>query len=84
MAWAVLFTGFVACPCHFPITLPILAAVLSGAAAGAFLSERTGLIVLLAAVYFVVAILIGFWLLGRRKSTDGGVGTPDEGRRLAE
>jgi hypothetical protein len=45
--------AFVICPCHLPLTLWAVAAVLSGTAAGALLHEH---------VYFVGAAISGVWL----------------------
>jgi hypothetical protein len=37
-------TGFLACPCHLIITLPLLISLLAETALGSFLSRNTGLI----------------------------------------
>jgi mercuric ion transport protein len=37
-------TGFLACPCHLIITLPLLISLLAGTALGSFLSRNTGLV----------------------------------------
>ena len=60
---ALTVTGFLACPCHLIITLPLLASGLSGTALGSFLSRNTGLVYTLAGVYFVVALALGAWFL---------------------
>ena len=63
-------TGFLACPCHLIITLPLLLSGLSGTALGSFLSRNTGLIYTGAAIYFVAALALGYWFLfgpARRK-----------------
>ncbi len=56
-------TGFLACPCHLIITLPLLASGLSGTAVGNFLTRNTGLVYPLAGIYFVVALALGYWFL---------------------
>ena len=56
-------TGFLACPCHLIITLPLLISWLSGTALGSFLSRNTGLIYSGAGIYFVVALALGAWFL---------------------
>jgi mercuric ion transport protein len=56
-------TGFLACPCHLIITLPRLISGLSGTALGSFLSRNTGLVYTGAGVYFVVALVLGYWFL---------------------
>jgi mercuric ion transport protein len=52
-------TGFLACPCHLIITLPLLISLLAGTALGSFLSRNTGLVTTFAAMYFVVALALG-------------------------
>lgn len=56
-------TGFLACPCHLIITLPLLASLLAGTALGSFLARNSGLVYTLAGVYFVVALALGAWFL---------------------
>jgi hypothetical protein len=63
-------TGFLACPCHLIITLPLLISLLAGTALGSFLSRTTGLVYTGASIYFVVALALGYWFLlgpARRK-----------------
>ncbi len=56
-------TGFLACPCHLIITLPLLISLLAGTALGSFLSRTTGLVYTVAGIYFVVALALGAWFL---------------------
>ncbi len=56
-------TGFLACPCHLIITLPLLLSLLAGTALGSFLSRNPGLVYAGAAIYFVVALALGAWFL---------------------
>ena len=56
-------TGFLACPCHLIVTLPLLASVLAGTALGSLLIRNTGLVFIFAGIYFIVALLLGYWLL---------------------
>lgn len=61
-------TGFLACPCHLIITLPLLASLLAGTALGSFLTHNTGLVYTGAGIYFVVALALGYWfLLGSKR-----------------
>ena len=67
---ALTVTGFLACPCHLIITLPLLLSLLAGTALGSFLSHNTGLVYTGAAIYFVAALALGYWFLfgpARRK-----------------
>jgi hypothetical protein len=56
-------TGFLACPCHLIIALPLLISLLAGTALGSFLSSNTGLVYIGAGIYFVVALALGAWFL---------------------
>ena len=56
-------TGFLACPCHLIVTVPLLISLLAGTAVGGFLSRNTGLIIIGASIYFVVALTLGAWFL---------------------
>lgn len=60
---ALTVTGFLACPCHLIITLPLLISLLAGTAVGSFLSRNTGLVYTGASIYFVVALALGYWFL---------------------
>ena len=63
--------GFLACPCHLMITLPILASLLAGTALGSFLTHNTGLVYTGTGVYFVVALALGYWFLfGPKRDVD--------------
>ena len=66
-------TGFLACPCHLIITLPLLASLLAGTAVGSFLTRNTGLVATFAGIYFVVALALGYWFLfgSKRPSSKG-------------
>jgi len=54
-------SGFIVCPCHLVVTLPLLASLLAGTALGSFLTHHTGLISTRAGIYFVGALALGYW-----------------------
>jgi mercuric ion transport protein len=56
-------TGFLACPCHLIITLPLLISLLAGTALGSFLSRNTDLVYTGVGIYFGVALALGSWFL---------------------
>lgn len=65
--WLLLGTAFLACPCHLPLTLGLLAGLTGTGAVGGFFSRNPGLVVAIASAYFVLALAIGVAiLLGRR------------------
>ncbi len=72
--WLLAITGFLACPCHLPLTLPILLALLGGTSLGLFLQQNTGLVIAAATAYFLGALGFGLVLLTRS--------TPRDDRRL--
>lgn len=59
-------TGFIACPCHLPATLPLMVGVLSGTSIGGFLAANIGLVYGLATGYFILGLGTGLFLLYRR------------------
>ena len=56
-------TGFLACPCHLIITLPLLASLFAGTTLGSLLTHHTALVTAFASLYFVVALALGYWFL---------------------
>ena len=72
-AWGgvLVVTGFIACPCHLVITLPIVLGLMAGTGAGAILAANTGLVYVIAGGYFVVALAGGWYLLNRKRSKTG-------------
>ncbi len=74
-------TGFIACPCHLVITLPLVLGLLAGTGVGAILAENTGFVYGIAGGYFIVALAAGWYLLNRKKSKAGPAGRlPAEGK----
>jgi mercuric ion transport protein len=67
--YVLLVTAFLACPCHLPVTLPLLLAVLGGTSLGAFLARHPEFVGLAMLVYFVVALAAGWALLHRHEET---------------
>ena len=60
-------TGFAACPCHLPITLPIVVSILGGTGIGGFIGAHSGLIYGIFAGYFVAGATGGVYLLNRKR-----------------
>lgn len=61
-------TGFIACPCHLVLTLPLVAGLVAGTGVGTFLAAKTGLVYGIAGGYFIVALAAGWHLLNRKRS----------------
>ena len=56
--------AFVSCPCHLPLTLPILLAMTAGTAVGGWLANNTTIIYAASVVLFIgELILAGKWLM---------------------
>ena len=60
--------GLITCPCHLPITLPILSLVFSRFSITFFKIDNFGEILLFLTTIFVISILIGYFLKGRTKN----------------
>lgn len=70
-----LVTGFIVCPCHLVITLPLILGVLGGTGLGAFLSDNQGLVYGVATGYFIAGLAVGLYLLNRKKRKPDGAAT---------
>jgi|GEM_PF-5517294 len=68
--YALLGLGFVFCPCHLPITLPLLAAWLGGTAFTGFLNTNFALIVAVSTVLFLGMMGIGWWMISRQPACE--------------
>lgn len=64
-------TGLIGCPCHLPLTLPLLVGILGGTSIGGVVADNQGLIYGIATGYFVVGVGLGLYLLYRRKAIQG-------------
>lgn len=64
-------TGFLACPCHLPLTLPLLLGVLGGTGVGTLIAANTGLIYGLMTGYFIVGLGVGLYLINKKRASDG-------------
>ena len=60
-------TGFIACPCHLPFTLPLLIGALGGTGIGAGIAANVSMIYVIVTGYFVIGIAGGIYLLSRRQ-----------------
>lgn len=71
-------TAFIACPCHLPLTLPLLLGLTAGTALGAWLSQNVTLVYVLSTAYFLGGLALALKWLGTR---DGKGTAPLTGRR---
>ena len=73
--WSLTATGIAACPCHFPVTLPLVIGALGATGVGAVLADYAGWVYAAGWVYFVAAVAIGFiWTrsaMGKRGKPPG-------------
>jgi len=60
--------ALVACPCHLPITLPILLVLTSGSAAGLWLAQNQWMVWLAATGLFVGGLALSFAWLSQEQS----------------
>ena len=62
--------AFVACPCHLPVTLPLLIALTAGTAFGGWLANNTAVIYITSFVLFIGGLfLVGKWLIAGEAKT---------------
>ncbi len=57
--WFLVATGIAACPCHFPVTLPLMIGALGATGVGALLADHAGWVYAAGWVYFVAAAALG-------------------------
>ncbi|WP_433307477.1 hypothetical protein ACQP2F_13645 [Actinoplanes sp. CA-030573] len=72
--------SFAACPCHLPLTLAALTAVLGGTAAGALLRDHVVLAGAVVTGVWLLGTARGVWLLRRPKTCP----VPGSGARVAQ
>lgn len=65
--------AFVACPCHLPITIPLLLALTAGTAFGTWLENNTLAVVIISTGLFIGGIVLAFKWIGQD-------GRPETGR----
>jgi len=65
--WAAVVTAFIACPCHLPITLPIILSLTAGTALGAWIADNRDLLVALLTLYFLGGLALGFYWLNKEE-----------------
>lgn len=56
-------SGFVAlasCPCHLPVTLPIILTITAGTSLGLWIANNTGMVMVISSVVFVGSLLVTF------------------------
>ena len=75
-------TGFIACPCHLPFTLPLLLGLLGGTGLGSFIGANTSLIYGVFTGYFIAGIGLGLFLLNRRQRVTDGTSCEVPSRRV--
>ncbi len=68
--WFAGITAFVTCPCHLPLTLPLLIDPMSGTALGAWLARNTILIYALATAYFLAALPLAIRWMNRASGNE--------------
>jgi len=67
--WGAVAIGFITCPCHLPITLPLAISLTAGTATGAWLTNNTVLIWGLFSVLFFGGLAVGYQLLTKEEKT---------------
>lgn len=57
--WFLVATGIAACPCHFPVTLPLVIGAIGATGVGALLVDYSGWVYAAGWAYFVTALAVG-------------------------
>ncbi len=52
--------AFIACPCHLPITLPLLISLTAGTAFGAWLAQNTVLVGAISTIAFIGGLALAY------------------------
>ncbi len=60
--------AFISCPCHFPLTLPLLLSLTAGTAFGAWLASHVLAFALASTVLFLAGLWLAFRWLGRGRA----------------
>lgn len=63
--WVAGTVAFVACPCHLPITLPLLIALTAGTAFGTWLENNTLTVGFISTVVFIGGVVLAFRWIGQ-------------------
>lgn len=58
-------TGLIACPCHLPITIPLLITIFGGSVIASWISNNQVLIYIVSTVYFL--LVLGYLILRNSK-----------------
>lgn len=67
--WVAVITAFVACPCHLPITLPLILSLTAGTGLGAWIANNRDLFVALLTVYFLAGLGLGFYWFNKEEKS---------------
>ena len=67
--WLAMVVGFVACPCHLPITLPIAISLTAGTATGAWLTNNTILLGSIMTVIFLGGLGLGYYWMNKEEQS---------------
>lgn len=60
--------GFLFCPCHLPVTLPLLGAWLGGTAFTGIVSANIGLVTGVSTVLFIGFLVLGWRLISQQQT----------------
>lgn len=67
--WVAMVVGFIACPCHLPITLPIAISLTAGTATGVWLTNNTFLLGSIMTVIFLGGLGLGYYWINKEEQS---------------
>ena len=69
------FIAFISCPCHLPITLPVILSITAGTSLGVWISNNTVLLAAVSSVVFFGSLLLTFYWANKQ---DNACSLPNE------
>lgn len=61
------FIALVSCPCHLPVTLPIILSITAGTSLGLWIINNTGVVAIISSLIFVGSLFLTFRLVNKRE-----------------
>lgn len=62
------FIAFISCPCHLPISLPIILSITAGTSLGVWISNNTNMLAMISSVLFLGSLLLTFYWANKQNN----------------
>lgn len=60
------FVALVSCPCHLPVTLPIILTITAGTSLGIWIANNTGIVAIISSAIFAGSLFLTFRLANKQ------------------